>query len=70
METRNRLYRADRPNRFKKFLDDRGDRDDPDDCMETRLYCTIHWHKSFVSTLSCWLCHFVTEFWNAVQKEH
>ena len=24
--------------------------------------CTIHWWKSFVSTLSCLLCHFATNF--------
>ena len=25
-------------------------------------YCTKHWCKSFVSTLSCFLCHFGTHF--------
>ena len=34
METKNPLYRADRLDRFKTFLSDRGDRDDQ---METRL---------------------------------
>ena len=34
METKNRFYRADRPDRFKIFGDNRSDRDDH---METRL---------------------------------
>ena len=31
-------------------------------------YCTIHWCKSFVSTLSCLLCHFGTQCRKSIES--